>query len=200
MAGVFQHGYAVRRESRSLDALSERLRDGPGRAVRLPAAPQDAGVAAFEGKGRRVGGHVGPGFVDDGHHPHGDRTLFNAQPVGARHRLQRQSHRVGQGGYLTHPIGHGGHPASVQRQTVQHNWRYRPARRLHVEGVFPEDGLPPRLQGIRHVAQRLVSPLRRRAQQGLGGRLGGAELFHCGHDSLPFAINLVPTGSPAAIW
>ena len=74
--------------------------DGAGAPPGLLAAAQDAGVAALDGKGGGVTGHVGAALVDDGNDAHGHGGLFDHQPVGALHPVQDRAHRVGQGGHL----------------------------------------------------------------------------------------------------
>ena len=199
MTGILQHRHAVRRKSRLNDALPQSRRNGSSRTARLSAAPQNAGVSALEGESRRVGGHVGTGLVNDGYHPHRNRALLYAQTVGTGYRFQRQTHRVGQSGGLTNAVRHGGDSFLVQGQAVQHYLRNIVPRRFNVQGVFLQNSFPLIFQRVRHVVQSLISLRFRRTQEGLGGRSGGAELFHSGHVPLSFAINLVPTGSPAAI-
>ena len=121
-------------------ALPQGCDDGMSTAPCLLAAAQDAGVAAFDGKGSGIAGHVGTALVDNGDHTHGYSRLFNDKPVGALYPIQHPAHRVGQGGNLADALRHGFDARNGQGQTIQHHIADVPFGSSHVLGVGGKDG------------------------------------------------------------
>ena len=99
-------------------ALPQGCDDGVGTAPCFLAAAQDTGIAALDGKGSGIAGHIGAALVDNGDHAHGHSRLFNDKPVGALHPVQHPAHRVGQGRYLPDALRHGFNARCGQGQTV----------------------------------------------------------------------------------
>ena len=82
---------------------------------RLFAAAQDGRVARFEAEARRIGGDVGPRFVDNDDHPDGSSDLAKLQPVGPDPLIEHPAHRVGQRGDLAQAPGHAAMRSSSNR-------------------------------------------------------------------------------------
>ncbi len=107
-------------------------------------------------------------------------------------------HRIGQGGHLPHPLGHGGDPLLRQGQTVQHHLADLSPGRLQVQGVGGENGGPLGPEAVRHSQQGGVPPLPLRAAQRGPGPAGRPQNVHCRHSMglLPcaFAPSIKPHG------
>ena len=135
-------------------------------AGRKAAAPQDARVAGLHADPGGVGGHVGPGLVDHGHHAKGHRHAPKLDAV-VEGRFQRHdAERIGQRRHLLQSVGHSKDARLVQHEPVQQRLggAGRPGR-LHVLAVGLHDGRRLRPQGRRHGEQRPVALLGRRLSQ-----------------------------------
>lgn len=147
------------------------------------AAAQDAGIAAFDGKGSGIAGHIGAALVDNGDHTHGHSRLFNDKPVGALHPVQHPAHRVGQGRYLPDALRHGFNARCGQGQTIQHHIADVPFGSSHVLSVGGKDGrlIVCAAQRICHAQQGRVAGGVIGQRKGTFGAAGGFQNFLCGH-------------------
>jgi hypothetical protein len=59
----------------------------------FPSAKEDC-VAALQAKGRRVGGHIRPGFIDDPDEPQRCAHLSDAEAVGEHALLDDGANRI----------------------------------------------------------------------------------------------------------
>ena len=121
-------------------ALPQNGDDSVGTAPGLLAAAQDTGIAALDGKGSGIAGHIGAALVDNGDHTHGHSRLFNDKPVGALHPVQHPAHRVGQSGNLADALRHGFDARNGQGQTIQHHIADVPFGSSHILSVGGKDG------------------------------------------------------------
>ena len=155
MGGVLDQADRSLGQTGLFQALPQNGDDGVGTAPGLLAAAQDAGVAAFDGKGGGIAGHVWTALVDDGDHTHRHGGLFNHKAVGALYPVQHPAHRVGQGGNLVDALRHGFDARNGQGQTIQHHIADVPFGSSHVLGVGGKDGrLVLRIaQSVRHAQQ-----------------------------------------------
>ena len=185
VGGVLDQADRIFRQAVLPQSLPQRLYNGVGAAPCLLAAAQDAGVAALDGKGGGIAGHVGTAFVDDSNHTHGHGGLFDHQPVGALHPLQHPAHRVGQGSDLFNALCHGADALLGQGKTIQHHLADMSLCSGHIVGVGGKDS--------RHVCR--AAQLRSHTAQCLcaAGAIsqcqrslcpaGGFQNFLCGHSS-----------------
>ena len=131
----------------------------------LGTAPEDTGVARLQAQRGGIGGHVGPGFVDDADDSQGNphpAHLYAGRPVGEPRDF---SHRIGQSRDLPKALSHGSDSFSVDIQPFQHGAVQAPlAARLQVFAVLGDQGFGIGFQGIGDGDQRPV----------LGRRLGAA--------------------------
>ena len=139
VGGVLNQADRIFRQTVLPQPLPQCLHNGVGAAPGLLAAAQDAGVAALDGKGGGIAGHVGTALVDDGDHAHGHSGLFDHQPVGALHPLQYPAHRVGQGSNLFNALCHGADALLGQGKTIQHHLADMSLCSGHIVGVGGKD-------------------------------------------------------------
>ena len=159
--------------------------NGVGTAPCLPAAPQDAGIAALDGKGGGIAGHVGAALVDDGDHAHGHGGLFDDQPVGALYPAQNFAHRIGQVSHFPDALCHGADALRCQGQPVQHDLRDVPFGGFQIGGIGLQNGL---LAGrgaerLCHAQQGGAAHLARGKAQRASCRAGGFQNLLCRHGS-----------------
>ena len=140
MGGVLDQADRCLGQTGFFQALPQNGDDSVGTAPGLLAAAQDTGVAALDGKGSGIAGHIGAALVDNGDHTHGHSRLFNDKPVGALHPVQHPAHRVGQSGNLADALRHGFNARCGQGQTVQHHIADVPLGRSHILSVGGKDG------------------------------------------------------------
>ena len=80
-AGILNQIHGVFRDVRLAQPRPEGIDNGGRTADSLLAAPKNAHVAAFQGQSRRIGGHIGSAFVNDGNDAHRHGYLVNFQAV-----------------------------------------------------------------------------------------------------------------------
>ena len=180
-AGVLHQLESVLRQARGGQPLLQGGHNGGGGAVGLLAAPEHTGGARLQRQSGGVAGDVGTALIDDGDDPHRDGGLFDHQPVGPLHPGQHGAHRVGEGGYLPHPLGHAGDALGTQRQPVQHHLGDGPTGRLQVLDIGGQNVRRAVLQGPGHLHQRPVFQFRIRQGHGPFGAPGLLQQFHCRH-------------------
>ena len=184
-------------------ALPQGGHDGIGRAPRLFAAAEDAGVAALDGEGGSIAGDVGAALVDDGDDAHRHGGLFDEEAVGPLDAAQHPAHRVGQGGDVPDTLGHRRDALGRQSEAIQHDVADLPLGSSHIFGVGGEDGVQVLrcAEGVGHPAEGGVPGGAVREGDGGLGRAGGLEDLLCGHGhaSCLWAAKRVPTARPSAM-
>ena len=161
VGGVLDEGDGGFRQTVFLQAAAQGLHDGVGRTPGLPAAAQDADVAALDGEGGGVAGHIGAALVDNGDDAHGHGGLFDDQTIGPLDAFEHSAHRVGQAGHFQNAPRHGTDALRRQGQTVEHHVGDVPSGGSHVLGVGGQNGL--HLVGVAqpvcHAPERLFAGL-----------------------------------------
>ena len=177
--------------------------DGVGRAPRLLAAAEDAGVAALDGECGGVAGDVGTALIDDGDDAHRHGGLFDEEAVGPLDAAQHPAHRVGQGGDVPDTLGHRRDALGRQSEAIQHDVADLPLGSSHILSVGGEDGVQMLrcAEGVGHPAEGGVPGGAVREGDGGLGRAGGLEDLLCGHGhaSCLWAAKRVPTARPSAM-
>ena len=141
---------------RAAQAGEDRRRGMPA----FRAAAQDRGIAGAQAQRPGIGGHIGPGFIDDSDDAqrHGDPRDMEA--VGPRDLAQGPAHGIGQGSDGGHPGGHGLHAPGIEAQAIE------------------QGGGQALLLGRGHILLiGLDQPRARGADRGGGGHKGAAALL-----------------------
>ena len=126
----------------------------------LPSA-ENAGIAAFYRQRRRICGHVGSAFIDNGDDADGHGDPADDHAVGAGHAGELSVHGIGQLRNLTDALRHGFNAAFTERQTIQHHFGDQPAGVLHIRFVCLENVFFMHQQRFRHGEERPVLRLLR---------------------------------------
>ncbi len=126
----------------------------------------------LEGQAGGVRGHIGPGLVDDGDDPQGDRRFAHLQPVGQNVGAQGPAHGVGQLRHRPDAGGHVGDPALGEPETVLHHRGDGVLGPFQVLGVGGQDGIGVGLQGVSHGQEDGLFLFCRQGRQGGFGRQG----------------------------
>ena len=133
---------------------------------RLLATAQDARIAGFQTKHRRIGRHIRTRFVNNPDHPDRHSDLGDCYPVRTRPLANDFPARIRQGRHLAHAFRHGTDACGIQLETI-HRRRIETVarRRREIPAVGGEDILPGSLQGIGHGHERRIFLILRRQRQ-----------------------------------
>ena len=183
MGGVLNEADCCFGQTVCPQTLPQGLNDGVGRAPRLFAAAEDAGIAALDGEGGSVAGDVGAALVDDGDDAHRHGGLLDDEAIGTLDVAQHPTHRVRQGGNVPDALGHGLDALGRQGKAVQHDVADVPLSGGHVLGVGGEDGVHGLrcAEGISHPEKGRITGAAVRKGNGSLGPAGGFQNFLCGH-------------------
>ena len=140
----------------------QQIGDRAIRVGRFLAAAKDDGIAALDADRRRVGGHVGPRFVDEEDHAQGDADLLYFQAVGPNRRGDDFADGLRQHGDFFQGRGHGLNPRGGQAEAIDGGGGQAKAGR----------GLQVVLVGFQQRGRTLDESLARRAEPGLFLRPG----------------------------
>ena len=173
--------------------------DGAIGKMGLAAAAQDYGVARFDAKRRRVGGHIGPGLVNDCDHAERDARSFHLQTVRPAPRLDDLAHRIGERRHVPQSFGHRLNASGIERDAVEKRARNSGlAGKIQVLLVLFQEKLALPLDPFRHPEQRpvlLVGGESGEAPRRLFGSFPEQQRFffdrHCFF--FPTAYRLLPT-------
>ena len=183
MGGVLDEADCCFRQTICPKSLPQGGHDGIGRAPRLFAAAEDAGIAALDGEGGSVAGDVGAALVDDGDDAHRHGSLLDDEAVGTLDVAQHPTHRVRQGGNVPDALGHGLDALGRQGEAVQHDVADAALGGGHVLGVGGEDGVHGLrgAEGVGHSVEGRITSAAVRKGNGSLGPAGGFQNLLCGH-------------------
>ena len=195
---ILRHGDERFGKSRRRQGAAERFYDFKGRGKGFLSPAQHAGVAAFQTERRRVRSDVRTAFIDNGHHPHGDRDLFDFQTVRAKDSFQHSPHGIGEFCYRSDSLRHLGYPFLRQCQSVGHGRRKAGSGNVRLICRKYAGGIGN--QRIRHGGQCLVLSLGGERRRNRFCRFRFPQgLLHRFHISFRLPENFVPQGRPSTI-
>ena len=153
VAGVVHDVDDLRIPSGGGNSLLQGLHDGLGGAVGLPAAAQNADVAALHRQRRRIGGDVGTALIDNGDKAHRHLLLADGHAVGPGDLGQDAARVIRQGRQGPDTLRHACQPLFIQIQPIQHHIADGPPCLLHVPAVLRQNGGGAGHEAVRHAPQ-----------------------------------------------
>ena len=194
VAGVVHDVDDLRIPSGGGNALLQGLHDGLGGAVGLPAAAQNADVAALHRQRRRIGGDVGTALIDNGDEAHGHLLLADGHAVGPGDLRQDAARVIRQGRQGPDALCHTRQSLFIQIQPIQHHIADGSPCLLHVPAVLRQNGGGAGHETVRHGPQQSVLSLCVPVADAGPRRPRLFQDIQCGHRSFLPARKRVPTG------